>query len=127
MVWDPGSRIRDPGSGKNLFRILEPGVKKAPDPGSGSATLTLGYPYRLSCFTYGYLPGRWWRLRPAVERSRPAVLDRRAVSRGARLCWPAAVQLARSVGAEEGGRRSGPAVLYRQPHNRRMKIAMLWY
>ena len=40
-VWDPGSRIRDPGSGKNLFRIPDPdpGVKKAPDPGSGSATL----------------------------------------------------------------------------------------
>ena len=29
-VWDPG---------KNLFRIPDPGVKKAPDPGSGSATL----------------------------------------------------------------------------------------
>jgi hypothetical protein len=29
----------DPGSGKNLFRIPDPGVKKAPDPGSGSATL----------------------------------------------------------------------------------------
>ena len=37
--WDPGSEIRDPGSGKNLFRIPDPGVKKAPDPGSGSATL----------------------------------------------------------------------------------------
>jgi hypothetical protein len=35
-----GSGIRDPGSGKNLFRIPDPGVKKAPDPGSGSATLT---------------------------------------------------------------------------------------
>jgi hypothetical protein len=36
-----GSRIRDPGSGKNLFRIPDSGprVKKAPDPGSGSATL----------------------------------------------------------------------------------------
>jgi hypothetical protein len=34
-----GSGIRDPGSGKNLFRIPDPGVKKAPDPGSGSATL----------------------------------------------------------------------------------------
>jgi hypothetical protein len=40
-VWDPGSEIRDSGSGKNLFRILDPGVKKAPDPGSGSATLLL--------------------------------------------------------------------------------------
>jgi hypothetical protein len=40
-VWDPGSEIQDPGSGKNLFRIREPspGVKKSPDPGSGSATL----------------------------------------------------------------------------------------
>ncbi len=40
-VWDP--RIRDPGSRKNLFRIpdLGPGVKKAPDPGSGSATLII--------------------------------------------------------------------------------------
>jgi hypothetical protein len=40
-VWDPESGIRDPGSGKNLFRIPDPGVKKAPipDPGSGSATL----------------------------------------------------------------------------------------
>jgi hypothetical protein len=31
--------VWDPGSGKNLFRIPNPGVKKAPDPGSGSATL----------------------------------------------------------------------------------------
>jgi hypothetical protein len=31
-----GSRIREQ---KNLFRIPDPGVKKAPDPGSGSATL----------------------------------------------------------------------------------------
>jgi hypothetical protein len=30
-----------PESGKNLFRILDPGVKKAPDPGFGSATLHL--------------------------------------------------------------------------------------
>jgi hypothetical protein len=37
-----GSGIRDPGSGKNLFRIPDPGVKKAPDPGSGSATLLEG-------------------------------------------------------------------------------------
>ncbi len=33
-IWDPRSGIRDPGSGKNLFRIPDPGVKKAPDPGS---------------------------------------------------------------------------------------------
>ncbi len=29
-----GSGMRDPGSGKNLFRIPDPGVEKAPDPGS---------------------------------------------------------------------------------------------
>jgi hypothetical protein len=29
-----GSGIRYPGSGKNPFRIPDPGVKKAPDPGS---------------------------------------------------------------------------------------------
>jgi hypothetical protein len=33
-IHDPGSEIR-----KNLFRIPDTGVKKAPDPGSGSATL----------------------------------------------------------------------------------------
>ncbi len=40
-IWflDPGSGIRDQGSGKNQFRIPDPGVKKAPDPESGSATL----------------------------------------------------------------------------------------
>ncbi len=37
--WDPGSEIWDPGSGKNLFRSPDPGVKKAPAPGSGSSTL----------------------------------------------------------------------------------------
>jgi hypothetical protein len=30
--WDPGSEIRNPGSGKNLFRIPDPGVKKHPIP-----------------------------------------------------------------------------------------------
>jgi hypothetical protein len=34
-----GFGIRDRRSGKNLFLIPDPGVKKAPDPGSGSATL----------------------------------------------------------------------------------------
>jgi hypothetical protein len=33
-IWDPGSEFWDPGSGKNLFRIPDPGVKKAPVPGS---------------------------------------------------------------------------------------------
>jgi hypothetical protein len=31
--------VWDPGSGKKTFRIPDPGVKKAPDPGSRSATL----------------------------------------------------------------------------------------
>ncbi len=31
----------DPGSGKNLFWIPDPGVKKAPDPGSGTLTITI--------------------------------------------------------------------------------------
>ncbi len=35
-VWDPGSETRDPGLGKNLLRIPDPGAKKAPDPGSGT-------------------------------------------------------------------------------------------
>jgi hypothetical protein len=45
-----GSGIRDPGSGKSLFRIPDPGVKKAPDPGSGSATLTTAMYHK---FVYG--------------------------------------------------------------------------
>ncbi len=36
---DLGSGIRDQGSGQNLFRIPDPGVKKAPDPESGYVTL----------------------------------------------------------------------------------------
>jgi hypothetical protein len=40
-VWDPGSGIRDPGSGKNLFRIPDKGIKKAPDHGSRSATMVV--------------------------------------------------------------------------------------
>jgi hypothetical protein len=34
--------VWDPGSGKNVFWIPDPRVKKAPDPGSGSATLEDG-------------------------------------------------------------------------------------
>jgi hypothetical protein len=46
-VWDPGSGIRDPGSGTNLFQIRDPvpGVKKAPDPRSWSGSATLGDPW----------------------------------------------------------------------------------
>jgi hypothetical protein len=41
MVWvrNQGSGIRDPGSEILKQSIPDPGVKKAPDPGSGSATL----------------------------------------------------------------------------------------
>jgi hypothetical protein len=38
-VWDPGSEIRDPEKTYSGSRIPDPGVKKAPEPGSGSATL----------------------------------------------------------------------------------------
>jgi hypothetical protein len=34
--------LRDLGSGKKLFRIPDTGVKKAPDPGSESATVKRG-------------------------------------------------------------------------------------
>jgi len=40
--------VWDPGSGKKPIPIPDPGFKKAPDPGYGSATL----PY---CFKYGIL------------------------------------------------------------------------
>jgi hypothetical protein len=36
---DPGSEIRDPEKTYSGSRVPDPGVKKAPDPGSGSATL----------------------------------------------------------------------------------------
>jgi hypothetical protein len=36
-----GSRIRDPGSGKNLVRIPDPGVKKGPNPGSATLACTV--------------------------------------------------------------------------------------
>ena len=38
-----GSRVRDAGSGKNLFWIPDPGVKKAPDPGSAKLDSTGTY------------------------------------------------------------------------------------
>ncbi len=46
--YDPGcsSRIPDPGSGCWLLPIPDPGVKKAPDPGSGSATLGIRHWFR---------------------------------------------------------------------------------
>jgi hypothetical protein len=44
-VWDPGSGIRDPGSRIRKKPIPDPGVKKAPDPRSGSATLHFVEPF----------------------------------------------------------------------------------
>jgi hypothetical protein len=38
-IRDPRSGIRDPEKTYSGSRIPDPGVKKAPDPGSGSATL----------------------------------------------------------------------------------------
>jgi hypothetical protein len=59
-------RVWDPGSGENLFRIPDPGVKEAPDPGSGSATL-IQIPTHSSIF--------WWQRRGdgSVSWQRPAV------------------------------------------------------
>jgi hypothetical protein len=37
MIWDV-----HPGSGSDFLPIADPGVKMAPDPGSGSATLVVG-------------------------------------------------------------------------------------
>jgi hypothetical protein len=44
-----GFGIRDPGYGKNIFQIPDPGAKKAPDPVSGSATLLAGTVFLLLC------------------------------------------------------------------------------
>jgi hypothetical protein len=41
-IRDPGSEIQDPEKTYSGSRIPDPGVKKAPDPGSGSATLAIG-------------------------------------------------------------------------------------
>ncbi len=52
--WDPGSEIRDPRFGIRKKPIPDPGVKKAPDPGSGSATLVTE---RIRIRTNSYGPG----------------------------------------------------------------------
>ncbi len=46
------SGIRDPGSGKNPFRIPDPGVKKAPDPGSATLLCGLCNRYIHTSFSY---------------------------------------------------------------------------
>jgi hypothetical protein len=57
--WDPRSGIR-----KKPFRIPDPGVKKAPDPGSGSATLYSIIPLR----------GSWWSNPVPEEIKLPTIL-----------------------------------------------------
>jgi hypothetical protein len=49
-VWDPRSGIWDPRYGIRKKPIPDPGVKKAPDPGSRSATLVFSNP---KCFVPG--------------------------------------------------------------------------
>jgi hypothetical protein len=61
-----GFGIRDPRSGKNLFRIPDPGVKKAPDP--GSATL------RLTSYKCIRVPVRLCLLQP-LQKLRPLALQ----------------------------------------------------
>jgi hypothetical protein len=61
--------VWDPGSGKNLFLIPDPGVKKSPDPGSGSATLEfvifiytapVPYSYQTILFQLLKIPRNLW-------------------------------------------------------------------
>ncbi len=54
-----GSRIRDPGSGKNLFQIPDLRVKKALDPGSATLanTVSSGRGHALSLSPPGIEPG----------------------------------------------------------------------
>jgi hypothetical protein len=62
-VWDPGSEIRK----KNLFRIPDPGVKKAPDPGSGTLFITIRYgTLQSKVNTYLRVPGPQ-RARSAID------------------------------------------------------------
>jgi hypothetical protein len=53
-----GSGIRDPGSGKNLSRIPDPGVKKAPDP--------------QHCFCGSFLPS-WIRIQLGSGSANPGL------------------------------------------------------
>jgi hypothetical protein len=59
-IWvrHPGSEIRDPEKTYSGSRIPDPGIKKAPDPGSGSATLCTFLQYELNYIyvLYTYAP-----------------------------------------------------------------------
>ncbi len=68
--------VWDPGSGKNLFRIPDPilGVKKAPDPGSGSATLELATKFQQGLKEYDRIIVKYakkaWILTSALIRTK---------------------------------------------------------
>ncbi len=79
FIPDPGSRIPVPrsknsskreGSGKNLFRIPDPGVKKAPDPGSRICStdikdiLSTGWQSRITKSTVSKAWHLWIKKRP---------------------------------------------------------------
>ncbi len=62
-VWDPGSKIRYPEKTYSGSWIQDPWVKKAPDPGSGSATLIysfLNYRRNEDKPKYSFLNYRWF-------------------------------------------------------------------
>ncbi len=80
----PKNWVWDPGSGKNLFGILDPGVKKAPDPGSATLIFIIYLTY-LSRGNSSYscrhiCCGRWVILR--VLTIKLAKKTRRRVWRG---------------------------------------------
>jgi hypothetical protein len=59
-IWDPGSGIRDPGSGKNLFRIQGSKRHRIPDPNPQHWYLlkgTVARFFELSCVSFLILPG----------------------------------------------------------------------
>ncbi len=83
-----GSGIRDPGSGKNPFRIPDPGVKKAPDPGSGSATLAFCKEISSKNFAYVKLVSQFeicWAYKKKSFRSYLGLFLRKATTTQLRL------------------------------------------
>jgi hypothetical protein len=61
-IRDPGSEIRDPRSWirKKLFRIPDPGVKKAPDPGSATLIFFQNIQGEEECRMPREKERRWW-------------------------------------------------------------------
>ncbi len=76
-----GSGIRDPGSGKNLFRIPDPGVKMAQDPGS-----PIPDPDPQHCFlTFFRFLG--WVLPPWIRIHRPTRYKSNPDPKTILYCW----------------------------------------